>query len=792
MSRPFRRTPGSAESTPSDVPDPTDSALGRRRFVGLLLAAPTLTVTARLLGDVATASPAAATGGGLVVPTPDGPADIFDVSDAQMLTVLPTASLIHLTLDTAGVAHFALHRSENGQGITTSTAMLIADELDMPIQDVSVTLADARPELLMNQFTGGSNSTMSTYRPIRTMAAAARRRLVETAAGRTGHSASTLRTADGHVILPDGSRIAYGDLAVDAAVDEDTPLVAPLKPLSELTMVGQPKGRTDAHASVTGTKEFAMDLQVPGALPTMVCRAPRLNGKPIRLLNHDEVKAMPGVTHVALVSTGIAIRARTFGQCIDAIRVVRAEWTEGTAGRKSDADVLADLRKAEIPLLVPKVPALAQTVETDFTFRFASNAALETNCAIADVRRDRAEVWSGLQVPLVARKDIAAKVGLPENAVTVHVTLGGGAFGRKAFSDAAIEAAEVSKEMGVPVKLMWHRVDDARVGRVHPMATSRIRATVLGGSVLTWEQRHTSVATDFTHGFGDVLTAAAAELPVVDLGFSETVYVLTQGTHYNFGVTTNLLNEVDHGFNTGSMRGIYSPNAATARELTVDKIAELVNSDPYQFRRKFIRRARGRAVLDKVAQVGSWGRRMPAGTAQGIAVHEEYHGFSACLVEIDCRPETLGRQVPDAVTGPRVTKVVFAIDVGLVINPRGLEAQMMGGIMDGVAMTLTSSMHLEDGHFLEASWDNYAYTRQWNTPPQLEIIVMPSTTEEPGGAGEFPVATSAAAVATAYARATRTLPAEFPVNHSAPLFFTPKSFEPPLPASPTDGLSHTY
>jgi isoquinoline 1-oxidoreductase beta subunit len=775
---------------PPPADERTGPVLGRRRLVAYLIAAPTLTVAARLIGDVATAPPAAATP--LVIPTVDGPADILDLSDAQLLAVAATSHLIHLTLDTAGLAHFALPRSENGQGITTSTAMLIADELDMPLADVRVTLADARPELLMNQFTGGSNSTMSTYKPLRTMAAGARQRLVQTAAARTGYPAASLRTADGHVLVPDGSTIAYGDLAKDAAVDQGTVLEAPLKPLSELTLVGKPQRRTDARGSVTGTKVFTMDLDVPDALPTMICRAPRLNGTPIRVLNPAEVRAMPGVTHVTPVSTGIAVRAATFGQCIEAVRVVRADWTEGTVGRKSDADVLAQVRQAEIPLLVPKVPLLTTTVDTDFTFWFASNSALETNCAIADVRSDRAEVWSGLQTPIVARRQIADRLGMPDDAVTVHVTLGGGSFGRKAFSDAAIEAAETSQKMGVPVKLMWHRADDARVGRVHPMATSRIRATVLNGSVLTWEQRHTGVVTDFTHGFGDVITATAASLPVVDHGFSETVYALTQATHYNFGVTTNLVSEVEHGFNTGAMRNIYSPNVATAREVTVDQVARAVGSDPYQFRRTFLRRPRAVAVLDKVASVGSWGRSMPAGTAQGIAVHEEYHGFSACLVEIDCRPETVDRQVSDAVTGPLVTKVVLALDVGLVINPQGLEAQMMGGIMDGIAIALTSSMHLQDGHFLEASWDNYAYTRQWNAPPQLEIILMPSTGEEPGGAGEFPVASSSAAVATAYARATKTVPHEFPINHGDPLFFTPKEFVPPIPASPTDGLAHTY
>jgi isoquinoline 1-oxidoreductase beta subunit len=183
---------------------------------------------------------------------------------------------------------------------------------------------------------------------------------------------------------------------------------------------------------------------------------------------------------------------------------------------------------------------------------------------------------------------------------------------------------------------------------------------------------------------------------------------------------------------------------------------------------------------------------MPSGTAQGIAVHKEYKGVNACLVEIDCRTRTVGREVRDAVTGPRVTKVVMAVDVGLAINPRGLEAQMQGGIMDGIALALTSSLHLRDGHFLEGSWDNYFYTRQWNVPPEVEVIVMPDTTGEPGGAGEFGVASTFAAVACAYARATGTMPREFPINHRDPLAFTPKPFVPPVPQSPTNGLRFTY
>jgi isoquinoline 1-oxidoreductase beta subunit len=324
------------------------------------------------------------------------------------------------------------------------------------------------------------------------------------------------------------------------------------------------------------------------------------------------------------------------------------------------------------------------------------------------------------------------------------------------------------------------------------MAVSRIQATYLAGNVLTFEQRHTSVSTDFTHGFGEIITSQLAELPLGNLSFAETIFELTQNVPYNFGATDQVLNEVDMGFNTGSMRNIYSPDVTTALELIVDQIAKGMSMDPYAFRRTFLKDARSVAVLDKAAQVGNWGRSMLADTAQGIAFHAEYKGVCAALVEIDCTPATVKRVVANGYTGPRVTKVVFVVDVGFPINPLGLQAQMQGGIMDGIAQALTSSLHFAAGLPLEASWDNYFYTRQWNVPPEVEVIVMPPTTDEPGGAGEFGVAASMAAVACAYARATGTMPTSFPINHDGPLGFTPYPTIPPLPESPTDGLSNTF
>ena len=778
------RQRGSADGASHD-----GGGLARRHFLGYVIGGATLVAAADL-----TAAPRAHADG---VPSLPQVPELYDLEDLQTDAALATSALISVTINRDGTASFALPRAEVGQGITTSTAMILSEELDLPVSKIKVTLAPARPELLMNQLTGGSNTTVSTYTPIRVAAAIARNALLDAAAIQLGYAVGRLRTYEGIVEAPDGSTIGYGDLAELAASSVTTAVDVVLRPSENHTVIGKPHNRDDALAAVTGKKQFSMDLDIPGALPTMVCRPPTLNGSPRRLKNRKKIKRMPGVTDVVKVSTGIAVRARTFGQCIDAIREMDVVWNKGSVEGESDHTILAGLKRAELPMAVPQVPILAQQIDADFSFAFRSSAALEPNCAIADVRSDRAEIWAGLKVPILAQQNIAQAVGLSQDQVKVNVITSGGSFGHKLFSDAAIEAAKISKKMKKPVRLMWHRADEPRQGRLHPMVTSRVRATMLAGQVLSFEQRNTSVVTDFSHGLGEIITSTIEEAPTEvgkalgGLGFAETIFTLTQELPYNFGAVTQLLNETDGRFNTGSMRNIYSPDTAVASELVVDMMAEKLGLDPLEFRLKFIKDKRTRDCLVKVAEEGNWGRKMPAHRAQGIAIHKEYKGATAVLVEIDTRPSTVNRKRYNAVTGPRVTKAVMAVDAGLVINPRGLEAQMQGGFMDGLALTLTSSCHLRNGKFLEASWDNYYYTRQWNVPRSIEVHIMDPGVEQPGGAGEAGVPASAAAVACAYARATGKVPTYFPINH-ADISFKPKTFVPPVPKSPTNGLKFTY
>jgi isoquinoline 1-oxidoreductase beta subunit len=760
----------------------------RRRFIGYLLAAPTLVVAAQFGIDAYAPRLASA-----ATPLPSTPqqSDLYDgtdfLHDAQRLT----EHLLTLTVNRDGTASFDLPRVEVGQGITTAFAMLIAEELDLPVSKVRITLADARPELLFNQWTGYSMSIYSLGPPVRAAAAVARERLAAVAAARWSVPVTEVTTRAGAVHGPAGRSLGYGDLAVEAASATFQVVPARLKDPTEFSVIGKGHRRVDALDAVTGRKKFAMDLDVPGALPTMVCRPPTFHGTVRSVRNADAVRRMPGVTHVEPISSGVAVRAETFGQCIDAIRALRVDWAPGTVDGVDDAAVEERLKAAELPM-APPLPG-ADVLEETFTFHFRSGAALEPNNAIADVRADRAEVWGKLGMPILLQQEAARMLGLPGDAITVHVTQGGGAFGRTIFSDAALEAVEASKAFGKPVKLMWHRADDIRHGRMHPMARSRVRVQLAGESVAAYSQRHTAVAMDFTSQLGERYSNfVGSRKPLANRVVGAGFFQLLTNVPYNYGEVDYLYDTIFEfdDFPTSTVRNVFTPDVCTARELMTDQIARRLKLDPVDFRLQFLKDDRLRAVVRAAAEAGRWGRKMAPGTAQGIALVSEHKSRVATLVEIDCRPATVNRRIRNAYTGPRVTKVVTAVDVGRVINPTGLEAQMMGGAMDGIAQALTAGLHIADGLPLESSWDNYGYTRQWNSPPEFHCVIMPPSTAEPGGAGELNVGVTQAAVACAYARATGTLPTEFPINFRRSLTFTPIPTVPPIPQSPSDGLRH--
>ncbi|RST13244.1 xanthine dehydrogenase family protein molybdopterin-binding subunit [Streptomyces sp. WAC05950] len=727
----------------------------RRTFLTYLVAAPTLALVTRAGADALAPQAAHA-----VVPSLPAIADVIDLGDLFILAGAPTSALLALAVEADGTVRFRLPREEVGQGLTTAVAMLVAEELDAPLADVRVELDDARPELLFNQLTGSSNSIRSLYGPVRQCAATARARLVAAAARRWSLAPASLTTADGAVRAPDGRTARYGELAAAAAAPGLVVLGATPKKAAEHALVGRPTSRIDARAMVTGAQRYTL-LDVPGAKPCVVRRPPTFGGTVRSVANLADVRAMPGVLHVVTVPTGVAVVAETFGQAITAKAALRVTWGPGPADQLSDAQIRTRLRAATPPLLVP--PLLTPYVDAEFDFAFVSHAPMETNCAVADVTDDRAEIWSGLKSPIVARQTIAADLGLPLDKVTVHVVQAGGSFCRRLFFDAALEAARISRACRRPVRLMWTRVDDTRHGRMRPATHHRIRATHLLGEVLSFEHRVAAAETDFRHGLGEIITATAAHLPlgIGNATLAQTLFLTTVKSPYHFGLTTQALTEVPTGIPTASWRSVYSANTRGAEEIMVDELAAATGKDPYRFRRTFLKTDAQRAVLDKVATEGNWGRPMEPGRAQGIAFHEEYKSRTACLVEIDVRDPQRAR----------VTKAVIAVDVGLPVNPRGLEAQMIGGLTDAISTTLRAGLHIDKGLPLEGSYSQFHWAQQRDTPRDVRVFVLPATGTEPGGAGELGVPAAVGAIANAWARATGSKPRSFPLDFDVD--FTP-------------------
>ncbi|MFI7499790.1 molybdopterin cofactor-binding domain-containing protein [Streptomyces sp. NPDC049687] len=631
-----------------------------------------------------------------------------------------------------------LPRVEVGQGVTTAVAMMIAEELDARLADVDIPLADARTK--GNQYTGGSSSVRSLYGPARTLAATARARLI-TAAARLWHlPARSLHTKDTKVFAPDGRSATYGFLSSYAAAMRRTAVSAKPKPASRHRVIGRPTTRIDARDIVTGKAQYAGDLAVAGARPTVVARPPTLGGKVVSL-DDREARAMPGVHAVVSIAGGVAVVAESFHHAFKARDALKITWAPGPLVALSDAAIRRRLRAAVPRLGTP--PSGSTQVEGEFEFAFVSHAPMEVLTAVADVRATRAEIWFSSQTPMDARDSIASAVGLPASKVKVHVLRGGGSFGRRLDSDAALEAALISKAAGRPVKLMWSRADDIRHGRMRPASHHRIRASHARGRVVA-----------FAHSMASVSEAYEGEGAVNRASFASAAGPLPSDSGlYNFGRLSGDYGSVELAIPLGAWRSVDSGTMRTAEEILVDEVAASLGRDPVAFRRTTLRSKAVRAVLDKAAAAGHWGRALPAGHAQGVAVHEEYGSCVACLAEIDATDPK----------NPRVTRVVMAADVGTAVNPRGLEAQLMGTTVDGISTILTAGLHIDRGAVRESSYADFRYARQRNAPLRFEAHIMPSRAE-PGGAGELGVPAAAGAVANAYARATGTKPRRFPLD----------------------------
>lgn len=771
-------------SLPADAENPDGSppvAVNRRQLLAYAISAPVLTVGAGF--GINLGIPGSAEAAPLPLTPPDT-VDYYDIADSIVQTSLPTMPLVQLTVGQDGRVRLELPRMEVGQGIATACGMLVAEELDVPLSMVDVPLADARPELVYNQISGGSSAVRCFDAALPLMAAVAKARLLAAAGLRWGLSPAVLSVDAGIVIAPDGRTTTYGSLTLEAAALPAPTGVLP-KPASQYKVIGKAAARLDALDAVTGRKRFALDLDVPNAKPTMLRMPSQIRGTVVSVNNLGAVSTMPGVIAVVVIPPGgaivprppgVAVMAETFGQAWVACRALDITWGDGPLKGQSDATIQATLKAAIPPFALP--PLGSSTVEGEFEWRAATHCPLEVETAIADVRADSCEIWAGMQTPIIALQSVALDLGLSQDKVKAHVIPSGGSFGRRLFWDPVQVAVQVSKATGRPCKLMYNRCDDVRQTRLRPPQVHRIRATLLLGSVVACEQRIAAVRLDARHGYGEIGTASAGALPptvqqtVGNLSYEQFFFKTMVSSPYNFGVGTKLLLPVALDMNTVSFRSVHIQPARCVEEIMVDEVARALGKDPLAFRLEYLRLPRARAVLQRVASAANWGKAMPAGFAQGCAVHQETRSFTACIVEIDARDPK----------NAKVTKATIAIDVGKPLNPSGIEAQMQGGLADSITLVLKAGLTIKDGLPLESSYTSYPVTKMRDFPKDVQIIIMPNVGDPIGGLGEVGLSASSGAIANAYARATGIKPRKFPLN--APPTFTPvPPGQVPLPAN---------
>ncbi len=716
----------------------------RRRFLQFTLAGST-----SLVVGGAFLEPQSAEAAGIAIPELS---NFFDAGDIAILMELPFAHSLVLEVRPDGRVYFELPRLEMGQGITTAIAMIIAEELGADYEKTDVVSSDRRSDRPF-MLTGNSTTVRSLWGPVRQVASQARARLITAAALRWGVSPGSVSISGSRVFDSEGREASFGELSSEAANVTNLLVPATPKKLSEHEIVGTGRGRRNGRDIVTGRQAYTLDGHHPDALPAVVARSPDILGE---LVDFDDsvARGMSGVVDIVPITNGVAVIARTFHEAFLARDALETQWTPGPVAGRSDSDLREELDDAS-----PDLGAdywLGRSHTAVFEFPYLSHAPMEVLAAVADVRPGQAEIWYASQVPNYLAGEIARKIGIPRKQVTLHVPFAGGSFGRRAFGEAAIDAAEASKAAGRPVKLMWSRNDDMRHGRFRPMARCAVKASWWGNWTYSFKHKITAAATNTESGMGDRLTSAVAKaLPtggLLQAGFQTSVSL-----PYRFGATKFQLTQRDFGVPTAAWRSVFSGMINTSNEIFIDEIAREQGWDEMEFRRRHLDSDSARRCLERVAEMGDWGRSMPAGHAQGVAVHMEYRSACAYLVEID----TTGDE-------PRLTRSYCAVDVGVPINTKGLSAQMEGMLIDAWSVMFLAGNHIDDGRVREGSYGDFLWARMNQAPITTEVHVFPaSPNAKPGGAGELGFPAACAACVNAWARATGTVPRRFPIGEFA-------------------------
>ncbi len=648
---------------------------------------------------------------------------------------------------------------EMGQGTYTSIPMLIAEELEVNL--AQVTLEAAPPDerhyansIFQIQATGGSTSVRAAWEPLRRAGATARTMLVSAAAQTWKVDPTGCRAQNGEVIhATSGRRLTYGVL-VDTVATLPMPDHVALKAPENFTLIGTPAKRLDTPDKVNGKAQFSIDVRIPGMKIATVAACPVFGGKLVGV-DDTEAKQIKGVHQVVLLDNAVAVIADHMWAAKQGLAALDIQWDEGPHATLSSADII---RQLEAALLRPGVIArkdgdvakamagAATKVEALYQMPFLAHATMEPVSCTLHVRKNSCDVWVGSQVLARAQATVADVTGLPLEKVLVHNQLLGGGFGRRLEVDFITQAAQIAKQVDGPVKVVWTREEDIQHDIYRPYYCDRMVAGLdEDGMPVAWSHRSAGSSIyarwhppAFKDGLDpDVLEGAAEPPPPYALPNMLVEYVRQEPP----------------GIPTGFWRGVGPTHNVFVVESFIDELAAAAKKDSVAYRLALLGKSpRAKAVLELAAEKAGWGQPLPDGRGRGVSVQFVFGSYVSQIVEVVV-----------AKNGEvRVTRVVCAVDCGVVVNPDTVRAQMEGGIMFGLAAALFSEITVKNGRVEQSNFNDYR-TLRINEAPAIEVYLVKSG-EAPGGIGEPGTSALAPALTNAIFAATGTRIRNLPVK----------------------------
>ena len=651
-------------------------------------------------------------------------------------------------------------RSEMGQGVYTSMPMLIAEELNVDFKTIKVAIAPPNAKLYGNpllggpQLTGGSSSVRDGWEKLRIAGAQVREMLISAAATKWNVDRSTLRAEKGMVIWGTGAgskKATYGSLA-EAASKLPVPEKVALKDPKDFTIVGKRTKRLDTPAKTNGTAVFGIDVKLPGMVYAALEQCPVIGGT-VKSFDATKAKAMPGVIDVVQIPDGVAVVANSWWRANMARKALTIVWDEGAGAALNDKTMLEGIRAAAktgkpIPLKAVGDPeaviaASKKVVRAEYVSQLLSHSPLEPMNFTAHVNGGKVMLIGPTQWQDAAQSQVAKAVGAKVEDVSLETTFLGGGFGRRIDIDFIIQAAQISKAVGKPVKLVWSREDDMTHDFYRPQAINTM-AAALGDdgkpTAMTFRLTSQSVTGRVFGLPGEVQDPLMTEAAIAG---------------YDIPASRHDVVKHDAGLRVGYWRSVSHALNVFANEGFMDELAAAAGKDPYAYRMSLLaKEPRYANVLKMVADKAGWGKTLPAGRAHGIALMEGYGTYMAMVAEVSLA----GGEV-------KVHKVTVASDAGHMVNPDTVEAQIQSSVVFGLGAAVMQQITLVNGRVQQTNYNSFPVVRM-NETPVMDIMLVQST-EKPGGIGEPATALVAPAVANAVFKLTGKRLRSLPMNEAA-------------------------